>query len=110
MDIKKLAEQAAIECASAETTAHHGGSMGRGFWNAESIQFMYVPAFQFAPIPECRRYLYEAVDEQGNVHAFEGKTSHELMSPISSKNKVPPSASSKSPLRVLMAEVKEPFS
>lgn len=82
MDLIKLSEQAALECSSPETTAHHGGSMGRGFWNAESIQFMYVPAFQFAPIPECRRYLYEAVDEQGNVHAFEGKTSHELLTPI----------------------------
>ena len=82
MDLRLLAKQAVNECSSKETTAHHGGRTGRAFWNAEATQFMYVPAFQFAPIPGCRRYLYEAVDELGKVHTFEGHKSCELLTPI----------------------------
>ena len=82
MTDKKFAIQAKAECNSAETTAHHGGSAGRPFWNAESSQFMYVPAFQFQPIPGCWKYRYMAEDEKGETHTFESDNAHALLAPI----------------------------
>ena len=68
---KDLARQAFEECCSPETTVRYGVKRGRPFWNVESTQFMYVPAFHFTAIRSCRRYRYTAVDEAGGVHTFE---------------------------------------
>ena len=82
MTKKEYAEQARKACCSAETTAHHGGGHGRPFWNAEAFQFMYVPSFQFQPIPGCRHYRFTARDEKGGVHTFDAEKPSALLTEI----------------------------
>lgn len=77
-----LKEKAFAETTSETTTAHHGGGAGRPFWNAEARQFMYVPSFQFQPIPGCEKYIYEANDETGEIHSFESESSCALLTPV----------------------------
>ena len=79
---EELAAFAAQQCASAETTAHHGGGKGRPFWNPTSYQFMYVPAFQFHHIPGTERYRYRATDEKGGEHVFEAENCTGLLTPV----------------------------
>ena len=52
------------------------------FWNINSTQFMYVPAFRFTGIRECERYRYDAVDEKGETHSFETDSCCALLTPI----------------------------
>ena len=78
----ELARQAFEECCSAETTVRYGVKRGAPFWNVESTMFMYVPAFHFTAIRDCRRYLYKAVDENGGVHTFEAEDCCALLTPI----------------------------
>ena len=68
LDREKLAKQAFEECASPDTTVRYGVKRGRPFWNVESTQFMYVPAFHFTAVRCCGRYRYTAIDEQGKEH------------------------------------------
>ena len=82
MNRKELAKQAFEECCSPETTVRYGIKRGRPFWNIESTQFMYVPAFHFTAIRQCFRYLYRAVDELGGVHTFEANDCCALLTPI----------------------------
>ncbi len=82
MTDKKYALTAETECTSAKTTAHHGGAAGRPFWNAQASQFMYVPAFQFQPLPGFNNFRYKAKDENGSVHAFDADNAHALLTPI----------------------------
>ncbi|MBO4217715.1 MAG: hypothetical protein J5940_07195, partial [Clostridia bacterium] len=82
LDRKELAKQAFEECSSAETTVRYGVKRVRPFWNAESTQFMYVPAFHFTAIRGCRRYRYTAKDEKGGVHSFEANDCCALLTPI----------------------------
>lgn len=82
MTKEEFAKQAAAECCSAETTAHHGGGAGRPFWNIQASQFMYAPAFCFQKIPGIHRYLYTAKDENGGVHTFEASNAQALLAPI----------------------------
>lgn len=77
-----FAKQAEAACNSALTTAHAGGGEGRPFWNPESFQFMYVPAFQFQPIPGTKNYRYHAVDEAGTDHTFEADSAKALLTPV----------------------------
>ena len=70
LDRKALAKQAFEECCSPDTTVRSGVKRGRPFWNVESSQFMYVPAFHFTAIRDRHRYRYTATDEQGGVHEF----------------------------------------
>ncbi|MBR6006296.1 MAG: hypothetical protein IK064_01570, partial [Clostridia bacterium] len=58
LDRKALSKQAFEECCSAETTVRYGVKRGRPFWNTESTQFMYVPAFHFTAVRGCFRYRY----------------------------------------------------
>ena len=60
----ELAKQAFEECCSSETTVPYGVKRGFPFWNVESTQFMYVPAFHFTAIRGIKRYRYTAVDEK----------------------------------------------
>ena len=82
MTNKELAELAFRECSSAETTVRYGVKRGLPFWNVESTQFMYVPAFHFTAIRGCSRYRYTAVDELGGVHTFEANDCCVLLTPI----------------------------
>lgn len=79
-DSMTLTEQARAETVCA-ATARHGGA-GKPFWNAEARQFKFVPAFQFAPVPGCERYLYEATDENGKIHSFVADSASALLTPI----------------------------
>ena len=78
----ELARQAFEECCSAETTVRYGTRKGPAFWNTNSTMFMYVPAFHFAALRGCRRYLYRAVDENGVTHTFETDNCCALLTPI----------------------------
>lgn len=78
----EFAKQAALECASEKTSAHHGGGQGRPFWNPYAIQFMYAPAFQFQHIPGYWKYRYTAVDENGKEHTFDADNSQAILAPI----------------------------
>lgn len=82
MTKEELAKQAFEECCSPETTVRHGVKRGFPFWNVESTQFMYVPAFHFTAIRDCSRYRYTAVDELGGVHTFEANDCCVLLTPI----------------------------
>lgn len=82
MTKKELAALAFEECTSEKTTAHHGGGAGRPFWNAEAIQFMYVPAFHFQALPGVKEYRFEAKDETGALHVFTADAPTALLTPI----------------------------
>ena len=70
MTRKELAARAFSECCSEKTAVRHGQTGGFPFWNAESLQFMYAPAFHFTAIRMKPRYRYDAVDELGVTHSF----------------------------------------
>ena len=82
MTKSELAKQAFDECSSQETTVRYGVKRGKPFWNVESLQFMYVPAFHFTAIRGCKRYRYTAIDEKGAVHTFEADDCCALLTPI----------------------------
>ncbi len=82
MTNQELAKLAAVECSSELTTAHHGGGPGRPFWNVSSFQFMYVPSFQFNPLPHCNRYKYSATSADGVTRSFEANNACALLTPI----------------------------
>ena len=82
MDREKLARQAFEECCDPNTTVRWGVKRGLPFWNVESTEFMYVPAFHFTAIRDCKRYRYTAVDEAGGVHSFEDEDCCALLTPI----------------------------
>lgn len=82
MNRKELAKLAFEECCCPETTVRFGVKRGNPFWNVESTQFMYVPAFHFTAIRCCDRYRYDAVDETGKVHTFEANDCCSLLTPI----------------------------
>lgn len=77
-----LKEQALREYANPETTAHHGGAFGRPFWNVQSSQFMYAPAFQFTIAPGAKTYIFTAKDESGKTYTFEADSPMALLTPI----------------------------
>ena len=64
LDRKELAKTAFEECCSAEMTVRYGIKRVRPFWNVESTQFMYVPAFHFTAVRDIRRYRYSAKANQ----------------------------------------------
>ncbi len=78
----RFAMQAAEECASAATSAHAGGGPGRPFWNPQSTEFMYVPAFQFAPQPGCAGYRYFARGSDGVTRTFDAPTASASLEPL----------------------------
>ena len=82
MTRKELAQLAFEECCSPETTVRYGVKRGNPFWNVESTQFMYVPAFHFTAIRCINRYRYDAMDENGCVHSFEADDCCVLLTPI----------------------------
>ncbi len=82
MNRTELARQAFEESCNPESTVRYGSKHGLPFWNVESTQFMYVPAFHFTAIRGCRRYRYTAIDEQNAVHSFEADDCCALLTPI----------------------------
>lgn len=79
---KELLQRILDQYNSAETTAHHGGVDGRPFWNGCASQFMYVPAFDFAPLPGYSRYMFTATDNSGKEYSFEASSPKSLLTPI----------------------------
>ena len=65
-----------------EMTVHQGGINGRPFWNLNSSQFMFVPAFQFPKVPRAYGYRFTATDKNGVPHCFDAKLSTESLAPI----------------------------
>lgn len=59
-----------------------GSSVEKPFWNAESRQFMFAPAFQFQPIPGSETYIYELRDENGGIHSFLADSACASLSPV----------------------------
>lgn len=82
MTLKQLADIAFEECCSPETTVKYGVKRGFPFWNAESIQFMYVPAFHFTAVRGIKKYRYDATDEAGGLHSFEAPDCCDLLTPV----------------------------
>ncbi|MCQ2430248.1 MAG: hypothetical protein MJ192_07955 [Clostridia bacterium] len=82
MTRKELAQQAFRECCDPATTVRYGVKRGLPFWNVESTEFMYVPAFHFTAVRCCNRYLYKAVDVNGVTHSFEASDCCVLLTPI----------------------------
>lgn len=82
MTKEEYAKLAYTECCSDETAVPCGIKYGKPFWNAESTQFMYVPAFHFNRIPCCRKYRYDALDEAGNLHSFTAEDCYSRLTPI----------------------------
>jgi len=82
MTRKELAKQAFDECCDPQNTVRYGTKSGFPFWNAESLQFMYVPAFHFTALRGIERYRYDAVDENNVKHSFEASDCCELLTPI----------------------------
>ena len=82
MNRKALAEQAFRECSAQENVIHRGRAGRTPYWNTESMQFMYVPAFYFKGIPSCGKYRYDAVDEAGVCHSFETDNCEADLSPV----------------------------
>lgn len=78
----EFAAQAAAACASAENGAHIPGQAGNPYWNTFAFQFMYVPAFQFSPLPGVKKYRFIAADETGAEHIFEADKCTADLSPI----------------------------
>ncbi len=70
------------ECSTAATSPCPGGRPGRPFWNPEAFQFMYVPAFQFQPIPGASSYIYELTDEKGVIRSFTAKDCSANLEPV----------------------------
>ncbi|MBR5438844.1 MAG: hypothetical protein IKV61_01305 [Clostridia bacterium] len=78
-DYKALALE---EYNSGETTAHHGGKDGRPFWNGNSPQFTFVPAFNFSKSMRARAYKFTAKCENGEVYSFVDSKPTALLTPI----------------------------
>lgn len=78
----ELAKQAFEESCNPATGVKHGVKNGFPFWNTESQQFMYVPAFHFTGLKSVKKYRYDAVDENGATHSFEAGNCCERLTPI----------------------------
>ena len=63
-------------------SAHAGGENGRLFWNVNSSQFTFAPAFQFPYMPSCKQYRFTATDRNGDVHTFDADAPTASLAPI----------------------------
>lgn len=59
-----------------------GGVDGKNFWNTNSMQFMFVPSFQFPRIPAAESYVYTATDCEGKTHSFTSDSPTAPLTPI----------------------------
>lgn len=59
-----------------------GGVDGKNFWNLNSMQFMYIPSFQFPAIPATEYYEFFATDCNGKLHTFTAKKPTAPLTPI----------------------------
>lgn len=82
MDKQQLAKLAREEYADPNNAIRRGGLNGNSFWNVRATRFLFCPSFDFAPIMECRNYLYSAEDAKGQTHEFRAETTTELLTPI----------------------------
>ena len=75
-------EQAFKEYNSEEFMVRPGGVKGRGFWNINSTQFIYTPAFSFPIMPKANGYLFTATDANNKVHTFKAEKPTASLAPI----------------------------
>lgn len=61
-----------------------GGVNGNPFWNINSSQFTFVPAFSFPSLPNelAKEILFTATDEKGGVHTFKAKKTSAPLTPV----------------------------
>ena len=52
------------------TTVNRGETADRPFWNINSSQFIFAPAFGFPRIPAAKKYLFVATDKNKVEHKF----------------------------------------
>jgi len=55
---------------------------GKNFWNLNSMQFIFVPSFQFPRIPAAESYEFTATDCNGKTHTFSAKSPTAPLTPI----------------------------
>lgn len=72
----------ALEEYSNDATATRRGGQGKPFWNIDSTQFIYAPAFQFPRIQGSEKYVFTATDEQGKRYSFTADDSIAALTPI----------------------------
>ena len=72
--MKDFAKIAFEEYASEETSVKQGGVGAMPFWNANSSQFTYAPAFGFPSIPGAAGYIFSATDSKGDTYEFTAET------------------------------------
>lgn len=65
-------------------SVHPGGVNGNPFWNVNSSQFTFVPAFSFPSLPNelAPEFLFTATDENGVIHTFKAKKTSAPLTPI----------------------------
>ncbi len=80
--MNQFAKQALDEYNSDTKTVRHGGIGGKNFWNMNSSQFMFVPAFLFPVIPGAQEYRFTATDSAGKNHTFTAKKPTVPLTPI----------------------------
>lgn len=65
-------------------TVRPGGVNGNPFWNMNSTQFTYAPAFYFPSLPNeaTKEFLFTATDKNGNTHSFKAEKASADLLPI----------------------------
>ena len=65
-------------------TVRPGGVNGNPFWNMNSSQFTYAPAFYFPCLPNyaTKNFLFTATDKNGNTHSFTAEKASADLLPI----------------------------
>ena len=64
------------------TTVNRGETAGRPFWNINSSQFIFAPAFGFPRIPAAKKYLFIATDKNKVEHRFTDKCPTADLTPV----------------------------
>ena len=77
-----LKDRARKEYNNPDFAIRRGGVNGNAFWNIQAQAFMFCPSFDFAPMFGAAGYLFEAMDEKGNLHSFKADSSYALLTPI----------------------------
>ncbi len=78
----KYAKLALEEYNSEKNMIRPGGVDGKNFWNLNSMQFMFIPSFQFPRVPAAESYEFTATDSTGKTHTFLDKSPTAPLTPI----------------------------
>lgn len=74
--------QALSEYNSEANVIRQGGKNGKPFWNINSSQFTFVPAFSFPRIPGGKEYIFTATDSAEKTHTFTAYSPTVPLTPI----------------------------